>query len=793
MLRNYLAIAYRTLRRRLGYTVLNVLGLAVGLACCVLIGLWMQDELSYDAFHANADRTYRVVRAFDMPTLDGTYPYTPPALASTVEDRITGVQAAVRTGRREGVVQHETQKYVESQILYADAGFFEVFDFRVLRGEAALERPGTVLLTPAMADKYFPDEDPVGQQLQLNRPVEVTGIVAPPPGNSSIEYDFVASLAEARWADTERWSGNNFETFVLLEPGQQTEGLEEQLVSIVETHLAPLFEEAYGRTYSAGDYELLLQPLTGIHLGQGVPGDIASAGSWTYLYLFGALALFVLLLACANFMNLATARFTERTREVGVRKALGARRRQLMGQFLGESTLIAALALGVALALSAALLPAFNTLAGKDIAWAALLNGPALAGLGALVAVVGLVAGSYPALVLSRYEPNEVLQGRSSSGSAAGLRKGLVVLQFAISVGLIASTGIVHQQLQFLQSAGLGFQQENVLLIENARALDGQHEAFKQQLQQQAAITGVTSGFAVPGRFHIDSMWRPSEPEATDQNLDYAFVGPRYLETLGIDLVAGRGFSADRATDSTAVVLNKAAAQKFGWGPEEAIGRNIQSGAEAETQYTVIGVTENYHFESLRQEVYALALFPQQAQWQRQVIAARVAPGQTEAALGAVRDTWSSFSDLAFNYAFLADDLAAQYETEQRLQRVFGVGAGVALLIACLGLFSLAAFTVQRRTKEIGIRKAVGASVAQVVGLVSKDFLTLVGIAIAVALPLSYAAMQQWLQDFAYRTAIGPALFLGAAGLALGVAVVTVSYHAAQAARIDPARTLRDE
>jgi putative ABC transport system permease protein len=791
MIGNYFKIAWRALRRQLGYALINVIGLAAGLACCLLIGLWIQDELSYDAFHAQADRVHRVIREFDLPDLQSAMTSTPAALAPTLEDEVPGVAAGVRLDRRSEVVASDAHTAVASGILFADDGFFEVFDFRVVRGVAELGRPQTVLLTPETAKAHFPDRDPVGQTLQVaDVSYEVTGIVAPPPSNSSIQYDMIAALQGAPGGEPV-WGPNRFQSYVLLAPGTAPEGVEARLESIVEKYMAPVYEQYYDRAYPDGGYVLHLQPLTGVHLGQGVPVDIYARGSLTYVYLFGALALFVLLLAGINFVNLATARSSERADEVGVRKAVGAQRSQLAGQFLGEAVLMSSGATAVALGLGALALPAFNVLSGKTLSLDTLLAAPTLLVLAGIGLGVGLLAGAYPALVLSGFRPAEVLRGRSaSSRGRPWLRQGLVVVQFTISIALLVGTGAVHQQLRFMQSAGLGFDEDNVVLIERARTLGAQHESFKAELRSQSSIRQVTSGFAMPGTQYINSMWRPDRPDASDRNLNYAFVDPEYIQTIGIQLVAGRAFDPERAADSSATVLSEAAARAFGWAPQEALGRRIKSGPNG-TPYTVVGVAKNFHYESLHETIHPVALFPQRYDWHRRYVAARVQPGQEAAALSAIRAAWNQVSDLPADYRFLARELDQQYRAERRLQRIFGVVAGLAVLIACLGLLGLAAYTARQRTKEIGIRKALGASMTSIMGLLSKDFLVLVGIAFAVASPLAYVATQRWLQDFAYHITPGPRLFLLAGLLAVVAAALAAGSQAWRAARTDPARVLQ--
>lgn len=780
MLKSYFKIGLRNLRRHPGYTFINVLGLAMGVAACLLIGLWVQDELSYDRFHENADRTYRVLREFDIPDLRSTIEYTPSALAPTVVDNVAAIEMAVRVSQASPVVQRGTKQFVEPNFIRADDGFFDLFSFEMVRGDEALDRPGTLVLSEAMATKYFPEGDPVGQTLRVgDDDLEVTGVMANVPANSHLQFDFVSTLE----SPPPGWGYNNFITYVLLRAGQPRAAVSQHMADLIQRNTDPEGVQA-GNAFIPH-----LQPITGIHLGQGVPVEIGSSGNILYVYLFAALAVFILLLACINFMNLATARSAERAKEVGMRKTLGARRAQLATQFLSESVLISICALVLGFLLCRTFLPLLNDLSGKELSMVILYGGPQILVIVGLSLLVGLLAGSYPALVLSGYQPARVLKGTAQSAvGSARLRKGLVVFQFALSIALIAGTAIVFSQLQFMKSQGLGFDQQHVLLVERAGYLGDQRETFEQEIAQLDGVTHVTSGFSMPGTFFINSMWQPVKPNAESHNMDYSFVGYDYIEALGIEMKAGRGFSRAYATDSSAVILNEAAARDFGWTADQAIGQKITRGRE---EFTIVGVTTDFHYRSLHAEVYPLALFaPRRGQ---RYVAARLVPDAIPQTLDGIQRTWKKFSDLPLEYSFLADNLAAQYRAEDRLASIFSGFAILAILIGCLGLFGLAAFTAQQRTKEIGVRKVLGAGVANLIALLSKDFLKLVLIAFFLAVPLAYFGMQYWLEDFAYRIDIGAGVFLVAGVLALVIAMLTVSYHALRAALADPVKSLRYE
>lgn len=779
MLKNYIKIAWRNLQARKGYALINIVGLSVGLAACLLIGLYVQDELSYDKFHTNADRTYRVLREFDIPDLQTTISYTPSALAPSLEDNLPGVEKAVRILQSSPVVEYGTKKFVEPSFMDAEEGFFELFSYPVIQGEATLGQPSTIVITEEMVTKYFAGENPIGKVLRVGTgEFEVTGVIANIPENSHLQFDFVAALDEPDL----NWGRNNFITYLQLREGQSKEMVTRQIGELIKANTDP-----EGKQVGNG-FIPHLQPITGIHLGQGVSVDIGSEGNILYVYLFMALAVFIVLLASINFTNLATARSTERAREVGMRKTLGAGRMQIALQFLGESVMISLMALLLAFAICQLTLPLLNNLADKSLDLETLYNGIGIIAIIGFTLLVGLAAGLYPALVLSRFEPSRAVKGNADAGRGDYLRKGLVVFQFTVSISLLVATGVIYKQLQFMRSVGLGFEDENVVLIERANFLGTQTTTFKQQLVSLPGVEHVTSGFSMPGTFFINSMWQPSVPDAEAQNIDYSFVDFDYIETLDIEMIAGRSFSIAYSTDSAAAIINEAASRDFGWTPEEAIGKQLTQPGRT---FTIVGVAKDFHYRSLHSEIYPLALFgPQRSP---RYIAVRINPNGVPNTLAAIQSTWKEFSDLPFEYAFLADDLAQQYQAESRLVKVFSVFAALAILIGCMGLFGLAAFMASKRIKEIGIRKVLGATVTGIIGLLSKDFLKLVAFGFVLAVPMAWFAMSNWLANFAYRTEIGPGIFLLAGAAAFLIAFATVSWQSIRTALTNPVESLKSE
>jgi putative ABC transport system permease protein len=742
MLLSYLKSALGDARRHLGVTLINVLGLAIGLAACALISLYVRDEWTHDAFHANAGRIYRVLRQFELPDLHATIPTTPNARAPALAG-VPGVERAIRVnGAQSPIVKRNGPEFVETGFLLADDGFFDAFSFPIVRGAAVLERPDTLLLSEAAAAKYFGAENPVGQTLRVNdRYLSVTGVFANVPRSSHLRFDFVASYPPpARLY----WDRNNDSTYLLLAPSASLDAVARDVAAIVSAN-----------EQRAGDFIPHLQPLRGIHFGLGVPVAIEAEGNVLYVYLFGALAVFVALLACINFVNLATARSAERAREVGVRKALGADRRRLIVQFIGESVAITAIA-------------------------------------ALLVAAIGAGAGAYPAFVLSKFSPERVLRaGSVRVGGAEGLRRALVVFQFVVSIALVAGTAVVLKQFRYMTSAGLGFAPENVLVIQQARFLGDRLGVLEQEVARLPRVEKVAAGYSMPGTFFVNTMWQSSEPNAAAHNLDYSFVGDGWADTLGIELAAGRALApAAFAADESGVMLNEAAARDFGWSSEQAVGRKINP-LGSRDGLTVVGVLKDFHFRSLRDEIYPLVLLGPDSP--PRYVAVRMSPNDLAATVRSIEAIWKRLSDLPFEYSFLADDLVAQYRAERQLAEVVAVFGALAIVIACLGLLGLAAFAAERRRKEIGVRKVLGARTARLVAMLAGDFLKLVAIAFVLAVPLAWVAAEAWLRGFAYRKAIGVWPFAIAGATAAIVAIGTSGYQALRAASTRPIKVLRYE
>ena len=785
MWQNYFKIAVRTMRRQPGFSTINVLGLSVGMACCMLLLLYIQHERSYDQHHAHADRIYRVV--------DGDWAATPPPLGPALHaDYPNYVEQAVRLmpQRSPVPVGYRDQVFTEPNITFADSNYFAVFSQSLLRGDpaTALLRPYTVAISEQVARKYFGNEDPIGQSLMFyfraeeGWDFEVTGVFADQPDTEHYPFDILipfSTMAEwlGQWAENWNWAA--LYNYVLLTEGTNPARLETAL------------PDFFGRNAGQPERAMQLQPLRDIHLDAAKEKDFGPRTNVAYVILLGIIAGFVLLVACVNFMNLTTARATERAKEVGMRKTLGAPRRQLMGQFLGESVLLSLGSLVLALGLVWLAQPLFAELAGKQLVLTRAHLGMLVAFL-ALALGVGVLGGLYPAVVLSRFVPADVLRN-AQAGRAAGarLRQGLVVGQFAIATFLMVGAAVVFQQLNYMQHSDLGFDEEQVLVMRT-----GNYPVMKEKLQAVPGVVSVSSSSELPGERHgMYPIRMEGMPADSSVNLRSTSVSFDYFETMGMTLAAGRAFDRAITTDmGGAAILNEAAVEML----RETYGltgRFVGKTADwlwGDPQtFTVVGVVADYHYASLHSAVEPLIITMRPAHSRMQV---RVAAEDFDRTVAQIEAIWAEVEPVSpFAFTLLDTQLDALYRAERRLGNVFTVFTLLTIFIACLGLFGLAAFTASKRRHEIGVRKVMGASVGTILLLLTKDFARLVIIAIAVALPLAYFAAQEWLGAFAYRIDLGAGVFVGAALLALGIAVLTISYQAVKAARLNPVEALRHD
>lgn len=791
MFKNHLKIAFRNMLKHKGHAFINVVGLSEGIAVCFLIFLWVQDELGYDRFHAKADRIYRALWEARFGDNEWKIPLVAVPLAETLEKEFPEVERTVRLYPGGMTLRHGEDYVREQNFIFTEESFFEVFTVEFIAGDpkTALRDPESIVLTEETAQRYFPNQNPLGQTIEQNdgRLYRVTGVVKSFPAQSHFHFGFLASIKTLQHftGRQQQWGSASVYTYLVLRPGESAAALQAKLQAYVDKNVA-------GETFNQpGNFTRYpLQPLRDIHLRSHLKYELEPNGNQAYVYLFSVIACFILLLACINFVNLATARSMQRGREVGIRKVLGSQRAQLVRQFLAEAFVYVGLAVLTAIVLAELALPAFNHFAGKQLAIDFFESPFALITLAGLALLVTILAGAYPAFFLSSFWPVQALKGRIAAHSGRErLRQGLVVVQFCISIGLIAGTLVVRNQLQFMQSQRLGFDKEHVLIVHRAGALGKQHVAFRNRLHAHPMIAGAAAAQNLPGQDFDSTVFTPEQP-ANYQNtsLTYVWVDEQYAEVLKLKIVAGRNFSKEFATDSSAFLINETAAAALGW--EEPLGKRLSMGDFYKG--SVIGVVEDFHFESFHHEVKPILFMFNR--WAPSYLAVRLRPGNVAAGIAEIQKLWKEFvPNSPLQYSFLDQDYQKLYDGEQRVAQIFLAFSVLAIVIACLGLFGLASFMAEQRTKEIGVRKVLGATVSGIVGLLSKDFVKLVLVAFAVATPLAYFAMQRWLQDFAYRVDIGWWIFALAGGIALVIALLTVSFQAIKAAVANPVEALRYE
>jgi putative ABC transport system permease protein len=814
MLKNYFTIAFRNLSKHRFYTFINVAGLAVGIASCLVIALFILQELSFDKHFANAQRIYRLDSEMNF---NGNYfnlAAAPPAAAATMLRDFPEVEAAAnfrQWGWRRVKRIDAPDNIKEQYTVYGSNGIFKTFSLPLLNGNAAdaLTEPNTVVMSRSKAEQYFPGENPVGQTLIIDNKdnYKVTGVFEDFPTTTHFKFDFIFSMAGLEESKSNDWLSGNFNTYILLKKGATAKDLEAKFPKMVETYFGPQIKEFFGNDFSMENFKAkgnkinyMLTPILSIHLHSDKTSELSANSDITYVYLFGSVAFFILIIACINFMNLSTARSANRAKEVGVRKVLGSLRSHLVRQFLMESILLSLFSFIVALSIVYLVLPSFNILAERNLVIPTsplfvltLLSGALL---------IGLLAGVYPSLFLSAFKPVNVLKGKVALGMKSGaVRSSLVVFQFMISIFLIIGTVTVKKQMDFIQTKKLGFRKDQVVVLHNTELLGGQTEAFKNELHKISGITNVSASGYLPisgwmGR--SDKAFWPQGADPSQDNLismQNWLVDMDYISTLGMEIVKGRNFSRDFPSDSTAIIINESAAKRCGF--SDPIGEKITTFQGYTVDYnktetfTIIGVVRDFHFESLKQNITPLGIHLGPSSWGMPI---RYASSNTAGVIESIEKTWKQFQPgQPFEYTFLDDAFGKMYSAEKRLESLFGIFAALAIIIACLGLFALTAFTAEQRTKEIGIRKVLGASVGSIVLLLSKEFGKLIVISFILAAPLSWYAVSRWLENYTYKTEIGITVYIFAGVAAFLVAWFTMGFQSVKAARSNPVQSLRGE
>ena len=811
MIRNYISVAIRNLLKHKFYSGLNILGLSVGVTCFLLIFLYVKHEISYDNFHSDIENIYRLDFEGSLNGNDfiGAVA-SPPAAAALVNDFPEFLEAIRFREKGDLLVKQkgETQTIKEDKGIYVDGNFFNFFSFNLIQGDpnTCLVAPNLIVLSESAALKYFGNENPIGKVLTIDNDAdfEVTGVFEDFPSNSHFDFDVLLSLETLDEARQGFWLSFNFNTYFKVQPGTDPAAIEAKFPSIIEKYIGPEVERFLGGTmdqfYEAGNkIGFYLFPMKDIHLYSAKEGELGINGDIKYIYIFSAIASFILLIACINFMNLATARSSNRAKEVGIRKTMGAYRPQLIKQFLAEAIVLSLISFVLAFGLASAFFSGFNSLAGKDLLYSDLFGPNFVLLMFVVMVVVGLLAGSYPAFYLSGFRPVEVLKGKLNLGmKGGGLRSVLVVFQFTLSIIMIVGTAVVFDQLDYIQNKKLGFDKDHVLMVQDPWVMKDGLESFKNEVLRNPKVkSGTISSFIPASDSDNSTIFFPGN--SPDENNTYVVSNWRvdydYIETLGMKLVAGRNFSKDFQTDSLALIINETAANQFGF--TDAIGETVSTydGNSPEDiwvqPYKVIGVVEDFHATSMRDVIQPLVIYLGQS---RGFISFKIQGDDINGTISTIQSKWDEFAPgQPFSYSFLDQKFDALYDNEQQVGKIFGIFSFLAIFIACLGLFGLAAFTAEQRTKEIGVRKVMGASISGIMGLLSKESMKLMFIAFVLASPLAYFAMDSWLQDFAFRTDIKVTTFLAAGILSFLVAWLTMSYNTLRAARTNPVNALRDE
>jgi putative ABC transport system permease protein len=795
MFRNYLKTAWRNLWKNKTMAIINILGLVTGITCCLLIGLYILHEYNYDRFQQKGDRVARVLMEYRFASGDAKkVAVTSTKVASVFSRTFPEVEAGVRMMDMPRIFTLGDKQFEEKDFMYADSTFFDVFSFKLLQGnpKTALSGLNKIVLTTTAAHKYFGTQNPVGKTIKVGSDAidyEITGVMEDCPSSSQIKFNVLASFSSMQANQERTWWNANYTTFLLLKDKNAFAPLQSKIDEYIKKDM-----QGAGATIN-----FTLEPFDRIHLHSEFDSFVPNTNI-SYLYILTGVALLILAIACFTYINLSTARSIDRSREVGIRKAIGALKSQLFGQFISESLLLSILAVLLSIGIVLLLLPAFNQLAGVELTGNVLLSPAILVFMSIIVICISFLAGSYPALVLSAFRPVKVLKGaQSKHSSGAWLRKTLIVFQFGISVFLVIATFTIHQQMQYIQHKKLGYDREHVLVMPLDSKMRAKYATIKTSLLAQPGVTSITRSNAVPTEISSGfNMRTATMPETDNMAVTACVVDEDYVKTMGLQFIAGGDLSRQDVLDVLDennenryyhYLLNESAAKALGWTAQEAVGKKMF--LDGSRPGEVRGVLKDFHFQSLHTPVMPIVLFPDV--WGYNMLV-KVDGSNIPKTLAALESSWKQFAPhRPFNYHFLDEDYNNMYQSETRLGNIMNIFAGIAIALACMGLFGLSYHAMQQRQKEIGIRKVLGASVSQIWLLVSTGFLGLVGIAFLIALPATWWAMNNWLQDFAYRIDMSWLVFAMAGIVVLFIAACTVSFQAIKAALANPVKSLRSE
>ena len=802
MFKNYLKIAYRYFTGHKLFSFINVFGLAIGIATCTIISLWVQRELSYDRFHKNAHRIYRIERELFRDNAYSRWPITGGAYKQALIDDFPEIENAVRFWAREFSIK-DHNNFTHRQGMFAvDNSIFEIFDFNLEKGDesTALIKPMSVVLTRDNALKFLGTDNVIGKSLRFEWSgeqvaVEITGILKEVPRNSHVDFDMLISISSYpndRFSDCR---SNYLFTYILAAENTTRNDLEEKLKTFVSKRLEPHYGDLLSQ--GLGIHEVLkmhIFPITDIHLYPSPNWEIGAGGSMTSVYIFSSIAVLILIIACINFMNLSTACANKRAKEVGLRKTIGAYRSQLRAQFIQESVLMAVIALFFAIALVSLFIPAYNDIFDDNLSMNSLLQFKNLIMLIGTTLLVGFLAGLYPAFYLTKFEPAGILKSSPMLGRGRSIfRRNMVFIQFIISITLIIGTLTVYSQMEYIQTRSLGFDKENVVLLPvRSEQVVQSYEGFRNELLRNSQIQSLAVSSDLPGEtFYSNTNFLSKERTDEPVSLIVLMTDYDFVDTYQMEMVAGRPFSREFSSDTAGtIMLNEAAIQRFGWTPQEAIGKDLFYFRGSIGK--IVGVVKDFNYRSLHTTVEPMALIldPNDIR----AISVRIQPGNIKRTIAFIRQKWeAAFPDELFEFTFLDNRMNQLYENEMKMQNIFIIFSCFSIFVACLGLFGLSVFIAAERTKEIGIRKVLGASLGKIILLLSKEFITWIIIANIVAWPLAYFIMNKWLQNFAYRVNIGIWIFILSASLALIIALLTLSYQSIKAAVANPVESLRYE
>jgi len=812
MIANIIKVAFRNLFKHFGYSFINILGLAIGLGSSIFIFLYVINELTYDRFHEKSDRIYRTWILGNMPGTEMRHAVSSPPMMEALLNDYPEVEAAVRMNKSGGwLVRSGDRKFLETEreFMFADSTFFDVFSFQLLKGnpETCLRDPRSIVLTEEYAKKYFGDEDPMGKTFRIEQDTNfysVTGVMQDIPVNSHIQFKMLGSLSTLGNSRSTNWVNHNFYTYIVLAPGTDPVEFESRMQEMVIKYVGPIVEQFMGINLeqfeqSGNSYGYRLQAMTDIHLHSNLQYEMEPGGNPMYVYIFLVIAVLILVIACINFMNLATARSTTRAREVGLRKVVGSSRSLLVAQFLTESVFLSVFALIFAVIIVYLLMPGYNNLIQLDLEFNIFSSARIIPMLLLFAIFVGLLAGSYPAFVLASFKPVSVFKAEAKGGSSKSfLRNLLIILQFTVTIGILLGTIIVNRQLNYMQKKDPGFDKDKVLLIHRSDALKQKIDAFKEEISQNANIISAANSTHVPSQaYWQNAHWLEGLGRSEIFTLATCYVSTDYEKALDLEILEGRFFSRGMSTDSNAIVINEATVKAFKI--EDPLNtRFLEPGTEEEPDefYPVIGVVKNFHFESMHEEINPMAIRFMRGNFEG-VLVIKLGDGNMPATVDFVKQTWEDFDvEHPFEYSWMDDTFNSLFETEKRTGKILLIFSLLSMLISCLGLLGLISYTTNQRTKEIGIRKTMGASISMVMFILSKETLRLLGISALICIP-AYFGVRSWLQNFAYHIDFNVLVYglvlLGVTLVVLVIALLTVSYNSYRAATANPAESLRVE